>query len=120
MAMIRINDLTVHTIIGTQPYERANKQELIINLALEYDARKASTSDAITDALDYYKLSRKVTQVVERSKHHLLEKLAARVLKVMMADPRVERAWVRLDKPHAFAAAKTISFELSAEKGEKF
>jgi D-erythro-7,8-dihydroneopterin triphosphate epimerase len=119
VAIIRINDLTVRTIVGTQPYERKNRQDVIINVALEYDAGKAAKSDSISDALDYYKLSQKIIGVVRRSRDQLLEKLAVRVLKLVMEDKRVDRGWVQLAKPQAVAEAKTICYELSAEKGEK-
>ncbi len=41
MAVIRINDLKVRVLIGAYSWERVNKQELIINITIEYDASKA-------------------------------------------------------------------------------
>ena len=114
MSTIRINDLHLRVFIGTHPWERKNKQDLILNLAICYDASKASRSDHFKDALDYEVLADRVTRAVQRSRHHLLEKLAAKVLDVVLAaDPRVTGAWVRIDKPHAIGEARSVSFELS-------
>ena len=114
MSTIPINDLRLRAFIGTHPWERKNKQDLILNLAICYDASKASRSDRLKDALDYEALTERVGRAVQRSRHYLLEKLAAKVLDVVFtADPRVSGAWVRLDKPHAIGEARSASFYLS-------
>ncbi|MBI3314859.1 MAG: dihydroneopterin aldolase [Candidatus Omnitrophica bacterium] len=114
MAFIRINDLRLRVLIGTHPWERRNKQDLILNLAICYDASKASRSDRLKDALDYEALADRVTRAAQRSRYYLLEKLAARVLDVVFAaGPGVSGAWIRLDKPHAIGEARSVSFELA-------
>ena len=116
MAVIRINDLNVRGIIGTHPWERANKQDLIVNIIIEYDSSKAGKSDALKDALNYEAVSAKVVKAIEGSRFQLLEKLATRLLAVVMNDKRVQHAAVRLDKPHAVSLAQSVSFELSADR----
>jgi D-erythro-7,8-dihydroneopterin triphosphate epimerase len=116
MAVIHINDLKVRTIIGINPDERVNKQDLMINVTLEYDANKASKSDSIKDALDYHALSNALMRIAERSRYKLLEKLAAKLLEAIMADKRVTSAAVRLDKPQAIPEAKCVSFEVWAQR----
>ena len=114
MAFIRINDLRLRVLIGIHPWERKTKQDIILNLASCYDASKASKSDRLKDALDYEALVDRVTRAVQRSRHYLLEKLAAKVLDVVLtADPRISGAWIRLDKPHAIGQARSVSFELA-------
>ncbi len=116
MSVIRINDLKIRTIIGTKPWERKNKQELIINIGLEYEASKACGSDQIKDAIDYETLVKAVSSAVKSSQYRLLEKLAAKVLAVIMVNKKVESAWVRLDKPQAIAEAASVSFEMSIQR----
>ena len=115
MAIIRIVDLKARTIIGTYPWERKNKQDLIINITMEYDSTKAAKSDNIKDALDYDRISKKVMATIDASSFHLLEKLAATLLKVVLSDKRVINAKVKLDKPHAISEAKYISFETQGQ-----
>ena len=112
MATIRINDLRLRAIIGTHPWERKNKQDLVLNIVIEYDASKASKSDRLKDALDYEAIAGRVSKAIARSRYYLLEKLAARVLEVVSADPKVISARVRIDKPHAIGEARSVSFEL--------
>ena len=116
MAVIRINDLKVRALIGAYSREKANKQELVINITIEYDASKACLSDKLRDALNYESVAAKAIRTAERSRHSLLEKLASKLLAGIMSDQRVEKAYVRVDKPHALPQARSVAFELSAER----
>jgi D-erythro-7,8-dihydroneopterin triphosphate epimerase len=116
MALIRIVDLKVKAIIGTHPRERAKKQDLVLNIVMEYNADKAAESDEIKDALDYEDVVFKVTEVIDRSRCLLLEKLAAMVLDVLISCKQVKSAVVQIDKPNALAKARAVSYETSAKK----
>ena len=116
MALIRINDLKVRALIGANSWERVNKQELIINITLEYDASKAYRSDMLKDALNYESVANQIIKITERSRYVLLEKLVHKLLEGLMFDKRVESACVRVDKPQAIPQARCVSFELSAER----
>ncbi len=116
MALIRIQDLNVRALIGAHSWERTNRQDLVVNITIEYDASKASKSDQLKDALDYDALTNQVVRTIERSRYQLLEKLAFKLLEGIMKDRRILSAVVRLDKPHAIAAAKCVSFEISAQQ----
>jgi len=114
MAVIRINDLKVRALIGANSWERVNKQELVINITIEYDAAKACRSDKLNDALDYQTVATKIIKTVERSRYTLLEKLVSKLLIGIMGDKRVAKAYVRVDKPQALPQARCVSFELSS------
>ena len=114
MAIINIVDLRVRTIIGTHSFERKNKQELIINISLEYDARKASRSDNLKDAIDYEHIAKAVIKTVENSRCLLLEKLAARVMDTLKGYQGLQNVSLRIDKPHALEQARCISYTISA------
>lgn len=111
MATIRITDLKLKTIIGTNDWEREEKQEIIINISFDFDARRASRSDDIRDTVDYKALKKKIMVFVESSRDYLLEKLVEDVLDLVMADKKVRAAAVRIDKPNALRFAKSVSVE---------
>src|SRR5271170_2524048 len=98
MAVIRINDLKVRTLIGAYSWERVNKQELNINITIEYDASKACQSDKLKDALNYESVAAKAIKTAGGSRYALLEKLVAKLLAGIMSDHRVQSAHVRVDK----------------------
>jgi FolB domain-containing protein len=116
LAKITIVDLLLRTVIGDNDWERDVKQDVIINLSFEFDASKAVASDALSDTVNYKQLKRKIMAEVESSRYHLIEKLAARVLAIVMEDPRVVSATVRVDKPQALRYAKSVAVEMSEKR----
>lgn len=115
MATIRITDLTLQAIIGTNDWERRIKQEVVINIALELDATKPAKSDNIKDTVDYKILTKRIIELVEGSQFYLIERLADRILKLALENKRILSASVRVDKPLALRFAKSVSIELTGK-----
>ncbi len=119
MATIRITDLTLEAIIGINSWERTTKQEVILNIALDFDSSKAAKSDNIKDTVDYKSLKKSIMTLVESSQFMLLERLVERVLDLIMEHQKVTHATVRIDKPRALRFAKSVSIESSRTKTAK-
>jgi FolB domain-containing protein len=119
MATIRISNLRLRTIIGINDWEREVKQDVVINITLEFDATRASKSDDIKDTVDYKTLTKKVIKAVEESRFNLLEALGAAILKLALGDPKVLNATVRIDKPQALRFADSVSLELTQKRNPR-
>ena len=50
---VEVRDLLLRCIIGINPEERVNLQDVLINLTMFADITKAGTSDDIADAINY-------------------------------------------------------------------
>ena len=116
MATIRITDLTLYTIIGTNKWERIKKQRIVINAAIEYSSAKAIATDNIKEAVDYKTITKIIINRVRKSRFFLLEKLADFVLGTVMENKQVKKVTVRIDKPLALRFAKSVSVELSKKR----
>jgi D-erythro-7,8-dihydroneopterin triphosphate epimerase len=116
MATIRITNLKLRTVIGTNDWERDCKQDVVINVKIGFDASKASESDNINDTIDYKSLTKRIIQTVEPSSFYLLEKLAKCILNIIMENPLVKKATVRIDKPLALRFADSVSVELKERR----
>ena len=116
MATIRIKNLKCRTIIGIDPWERETRQDVIINVAIDFDAGKASESDTINDTVDYMAIADNIIKEVETSSFFLLEKLAKTILKIAMDNHMVNEASVRVDKPNVLPSADSVSVELSEKR----
>jgi len=116
MAVIRIKNLLVRTIIGYNPEERVNRQDVLINLEIEVDVSGAIVSDHQDGIYDYKAINKSVIAFVSESKFYLLEKLTHEVLQLVMEDERVIRAKVEIDKPHALRFSESVSIELEAKR----
>ncbi len=114
--IIRIKDLRLRTIIGINDWEREQEQDIVINAGIVFDGRAAADSDEIADTIDYKSLTKAMIAHVEGSSWNLLEKLATRLLEIALADPRVESAWVEVDKPGALRFADSVSVRVDGER----
>lgn len=116
MATIRIDNLKLRCIIGILDWERKNKQDVIINVKMEFDAGKSIETDDIKDTVDYKVITKRIIKEVEASEFQLLEKLTQTVLNIVMENQQVQKASVRIDKPFALRFADSVSIELSEER----
>jgi len=110
--LILIRDLLVRAIIGVNDDERASRQDVLLNLTLETDARPAAASDDIADALNYRTIAKAVIALVEGSQCHLVERLAQEVADLCLHDPRVQAVTVRVEKPGALRFARSVGIEI--------
>jgi D-erythro-7,8-dihydroneopterin triphosphate epimerase len=109
---IIIADLLLRTIIGINEDERLNRQDVLINITLDVDTRKAGESDNIEDAVNYRTITKEVISLVESSRFLLVEKLAEEVAKICLKDSRVNYAEVRLEKPAALRFSKSVGLQI--------
>lgn len=59
MDKIIIKDLLVRGIIGINDWERRRAQNILINIVIFTDTRRAAETDHINDCVDYSKMSKK-------------------------------------------------------------
>lgn len=107
-----INDLIIPCLIGVFENERKEKQQIIINIMLSVDTRKAGKSDNLNDTVNYHELSLQIVKLVENSKFYLLEKLAQEVANLCLQDTRIKQVTVRVEKPKAIKLAKSSAIEI--------
>ena len=119
MATIRITNLRLRTIIGIYDWEKKTKQDVVLNITIYYDGAKPCRSDNINDTIDYKALTKKIIKKIESTKFKLIEKLGAVVLKIVLENPLVEEATVRVDKPGALRFADSVSVELTKRRDEE-
>ncbi len=114
--IIKIKNLSVHTVIGLQPWEREQKQQVLINLELELADESASWTDEIDDSVDYKQLKCEILDKARQTSFFLLERLAGFVLDIVMKHEKVARAAVEIDKPGALRFADSVSVCLTRKR----
>lgn len=115
---IYIRDLALRCIIGVNREERRRKQDVVVNVVLFADLRKACASDRMADTVDYKAIKGKIVAAVESSRYALVERLAGRVAQIALAPARVRAVRVRVEKPGALRYARTVGVEITREKAD--
>ncbi len=116
MDKILIKDLLTRCIVGVNPDERREKQDVLINITLCVDLRAAGVSDAIADAVDYRTIKKSVLAAVEPSGFNLVEALAEHVAQVCLTEPRVRQVTVTVEKPSALRFARSVGVEITRRR----
>ena len=113
MDNILIKDLLTRCILGVNPDERHEKQDVLINLILETDLRPAGLSDRLEDSVDYRALKKRLVDEVERSHFFLVEALAERIAALCLEHPAVQSVRVTVEKPTALRYARSVGVEIT-------
>lgn len=109
MDRIVIKDLQVPGIVGINPDERVNQQEILVNVTLWVDTRPAAASDRIEDAVNYRSVAKAMIAHLQGGRPHLVERLAEELVDVCLAaDSRVAEVEVSVEKPGALRHARSV------------
>lgn len=119
LSCIRIKDLRLRTFVGLNEDEQRKRQDVVINIRIDYDAAAAAAADSVDRALDYKAINKAVIQLVEENRFLLLEKLVHDILALVLAYAGVQRAEVEVDKPHALRFADSVSLTMSGARHER-
>ncbi len=118
MDKIIIKDLTARGIIGVEDWERQKPQEILINLVLFADLRKAGESDDLNDSVNYRTVSKKALAHAESAQRFTVEALAADLAQLCLAEPGVQKVRVRVEKPGAVRFSKSVGVEIERTREE--
>lgn len=113
--IITIKQLTCRTVLGVEETERTAPRDVLIDAAFAVDAGPAVDTDDIAQAVDYARLSARITALAAENTFHLIETLAVRALDEILADDRVTWARVEVEKPGAPPGAAAVSACVEAE-----
>ena len=113
MDRIFIRDLALRCIIGIYPEERREKQDVVINVEMHCDLRKAGRSDDLSDTVDYKAIKKTILKLVEESGFQLIESLAESIADIALADDKVQQAIITIDKPGALRFAKSSAVQIT-------
>ena len=119
MDKIFVKDLLVRGIIGINPEERVKQQDIVINIILFADVRRAAQTDDIAHAVNYKSITKRVIEHVESSSDYLVEKLVSDIAQIILTEfEGVERVQVRVEKPGAVRFAQSVGIEIERSREE--
>lgn len=116
MDTVFIKDLLARGIIGINDWERAQPQDILINLVLYTDIAKAGESDDLDGSVNYRTVARKVQAHAESAQRLTVEALATDIARICLQEPGVQRALVRVEKPGAVRFARSVGVEIERSR----
>ncbi len=100
LAHIELKNMVFYGYHGALPEEATLGQRFSMDLVLSLDIGEAAATDDLTKTVDYGAVYGLVRGIVEHERSHLLERLAAQVMKRVLGEhPRVIEVKITLRKP---------------------
>ena len=116
---IFIRNLLVRGIVGINPEERANRQDIVVNAAFWADTRAAGASDCIEDTVNYRSAAKAMIAHIESAAPQLVERLAADLVRICFAsDPRIETVELSVEKPGAVRFSESVGLTILRRRNE--
>jgi FolB domain-containing protein len=112
---VEIRDLLVRGVIGVNEWERQVEQDILVNLTLFSDLKRAGASDDIEDTVNYRTVAKAVIDHIESHQPYTVESLADDIAHLCLAQPNVRRVRVKVEKPGALRFARSVGVEIERQ-----
>jgi FolB domain-containing protein len=116
MDKLVIKDIHARGIIGIREWEREKPQDILINIELYTEVRKATAPDDIKECVDYSLLTKKILVHAEHAARFTIEALAEDIAQICLEDGRVLKTTVRVEKPGAVRFSKSVGAEIERSR----
>jgi dihydroneopterin aldolase len=109
--------MKIETTVGIWEWEKRIKQQVIIDIEMSADIKKAAASDQIEDTLNYKAVAKSVRKLVEESSFQLVETMAEKISELVIGEHNVSWVRVKVNKPGAIRGSKGVGIII--ERGDK-
>jgi len=110
--LVRVRDLVLPVSIGIYEQERLAPQRVCINVELKVREDDGPIGDDIANVLSYEDIVNGIKAIVVDGHINLVETLADRIADLCLADPRVARARIGVDKLDIVPEAASVGVEI--------
>ena len=99
MDVIRLRDITIFPRLGVAEIEKERVQKVTLDLELRLDLSRAAASDDVARTVDYEQVYRRIREISDARKFHLIESLAGEIAAMVLREfESVEATVIRVRK----------------------
>lgn len=113
---IIIRDLLARGRIGVPERERVRPQDILLNITIETDIRRAAMDDDISYSVDYSALVKRVLAHVEAYQGLTVERLADELAALCLQEENATLVTIRLEKTSAVRFVGGVGVEITRRK----
>ncbi|CAG8656755.1 13796_t:CDS:2, partial [Cetraspora pellucida] len=112
--VIFVKDLRLSAIIGVNPWEREEKQTVILNITIYSDFNISSSQEGnVPKPHNYRTIVRTISKYVEESTYQTVEAFATTAAKIAITQCQVNKVTIRVEKPSALVFAESAGIEIT-------
>ena len=116
MDLVKIQGLTVHSLIGVFDFERHAKQRLILDVDMLTDLRLAGSTDDVNNTIDYGKVAQRLAEIADNSSYFLLEALATEMIDMILLEFKPKQVTLTVNKPDILKEAVNVAISMTRER----
>lgn len=116
MDKVIIKNLLARGIIGVNDWERKRAQNILINITIFTDTRRAAETDNLEDCVNYSTMSKKLLAHAETVNRLTVEALANDLARLCLEEKGVKKVIVRVEKPGAVRFAESVGVEIERSR----
>jgi FolB domain-containing protein len=118
MDKVIIKDLLTRGIIGINEWERNQPQDILINIIVFTDTKRAAVTDDVADCINYKTLAKRTRAHAETSGRFTVEALANDLAIICLEEKGVDKVIVRVEKPGAVRFSASVGVEIERSHDE--
>ena len=113
-----IKNLIISMFIGLHDFEKRKKQRVKFNITITTDSKTEPNKKELSTILDYEKVIKNLTLLVEKKHYDLLEELSESIFEMIFSNKLVKKVNLKLEKLDIIKNAESVGIEVSKIKDE--
>ena len=116
MDKVIIRDLLARGPIGISDTERTAPQDILINVELYTDTKKAAETDSIEYCVNYSTIATEILRLASENKRKTVEAFAQDLADLCLSHVLVSKVVIRVEKTSAVRFTKAVGVEIERTK----
>jgi dihydroneopterin aldolase len=118
---ILIKELILNLKLGYYDFERKKSQKVKFNLEIDYKDKKPTSDKDIKSIVNYGKVVKLITKLVDKKHYNFLETLAEDVFDVLFKDRRIDKIMLQIEKLEILKECASVGIQITKKRSnEKF
>ena len=113
---ILIKGLILDLKLGYYEFERNRKQKVRFNVDAEYSSKKPSNDKDIKSIINYGKIVKLITRLINKKHYNFLETLAEDVFDELFKDKRIDKIDLQIEKLEILKECSSVGIKISKER----
>jgi dihydroneopterin aldolase len=111
-----IKNLILNIFIGIHDFEKKKKQRVRLNIEVITNPNIKPNNKDLSSILNYEDLINKITLLVKKQHHELIEDLAENIFKIIFQNSLVKKTKIKIEKLDIIKNSESVGVEFSKNK----
>ena len=116
---ILIKELILNLRLGYYDFEKKKSQKVKFNLEIDYEDKKPTSDKDIKSIVNYGKVVKLITKLVDKKHYNFLETLAEDVFDVLFKDRRIDKIMLQIEKLEILKECASVGIQITKKRSNE-